>query len=161
MKHLSMLAAFFVLGACATVGPTSYGPADSNGFGYESTQIESDRHRISYQGSGDMPPEMVEDFALLRAGEIALAKGFDWFRVVSRDMAAEEKGGVGIGAGFGTGSYGRRSSVGVGVGGDLGTVGGRTYFTVRMEVLMGRGDPPEDGQYYGAREIVDTIGGRI
>ncbi|WP_411820665.1 hypothetical protein ABFZ85_05290 [Hyphococcus formosus] len=161
MKYLLVLIAAVGLGACTTVGPMTYGPADAKGFGYEDTQIESDRHRITYRGSGDMPPEQVEDYALLRAGEITIAKGYDWFRVIARDVSGEERGGVGIGAGFGTGSYGRRSSVGVGVGGDLGTVGGRTFYTARIEVLLGRGAPPEDGQYFDAREIVDTIGGRV
>ncbi|WP_425409404.1 CC0125/CC1285 family lipoprotein [Hyphococcus sp.] len=160
MNKLLMIFIAMSLGACATVGPSAYGPADKDGFGYEETRIESDRYRITYAGSGDMPPELVEDYALLRASELALANGYDWFRIVGRDVAGEQRGGVGVGAGFGTGSYGRRSSVGVGVGGDLGTIGGRNYFTVRMEVLLGRGAPPDDGQYYDAREIQGTIGAR-
>lgn len=161
MNKLLVLALSLSLVACATVGPATYGPADKDGFGYEETKVESDRYRITYRGSGGMPPEQVEDYALLRAAELALADGYDWFRVVGRDVAGEQRGGVGVGAGFGTGSYGRRSSVGVGVGGDLGTIGGRDYFTVRMEVLMGAGEPPEDEQYYDAREINETIGARV
>ncbi|WDI31680.1 hypothetical protein PUV54_00570 [Hyphococcus flavus] len=157
---LALTAILFVSG-CATVGPAAYGPADSDGFGYEETRIESDRYRIVYRGSGGMSPELVEDYALLRAAELALANGYDWFRIVGRDVAGEQRGGVGVGAGFGSGSYGRRGGVGVGVGGNLGTIGGRDYFTVRMEVLMGEGAPPEDGQYYDARGIADTIGARI
>lgn len=160
MKHLLILAASFSLVACAAVGPTTYGPADTKGFGYETTRIESDRYRVTYRGSGGMPAALVEDYALLRAGEIALDEGYDWFRVIARDISSEKRGGVGIGAGVGGGSYGRRSGVGVGVSSDLGTVGGYEYFTVRMEVLMGSGEPPEDGDYYDASEIVSAIGGR-
>lgn len=160
MNKLISLALAFALCACAAVGPAAYGPADKNGFGYEETKVESDRYRIVYRGSGGMSPEQVEDYALLRAAELALANDYDWFRVVGRDVTGEQRGGVGVGAGFGTGSYGRRSGVSVGVGGDLGTIGGRDYFTVRMEVLMGSGEPPEDGQYYDAREIQETIGAR-
>ncbi len=160
MRVLISSAAALMLAACATVGPASYGPVDQKGFGYEETQIESDRYRITYRGSGGMGPEQVEDFALLRAGEIALANGYDWFRVINRDVAGEQRGGVGIGAGLGGGSYGRSTGVGVGVSGDLGTIGGRDYFTVRMEVLMGKGEPPESGEYYNARDVVDRIGGQ-
>jgi len=105
-----------------------------------------------------MTPEQVEDYALLRAGQLALANGYDWFRVVSRDISGEQRGGVGIGAGVGGGSYSRRSGVGVGVSGDLGTIGGRDYFTVRLEVLMGNGAPPESGDYYDANDVVERIG---
>lgn len=104
-----------------------------------------------------MPPEMVEDYALKRAAELALQNGYDWFRVIARQTTGEQRGGVGLGAGVGGGSYGRRSGVGVGVSGDLGTIGGRDYFTTRMEVLMGEGEPPEDGDYYDAQDVVARI----
>jgi hypothetical protein len=106
-----------------------------------------------------MPPEQVEDYALLRAAELAQANGYDWFRVIGRDVSGEQRGGVGVGAGLGSGSYGRRSAVGVGVSGDLGTIGGKDYYTVRMETLFGKGEPPEDGDYYDAADVVARIGG--
>ena len=84
-----------------------------------------------------MAPELVEHYALVRAAELTQANGFDWFRIVARDLAHEERGGVGIGAGVGTGSYGRRSGIGVGVGGSVANVGGRDFYTARIEFLMG------------------------
>ncbi len=161
MRFMFAFAAALMLAACPAVGPASYGPADAKGFGYEESRIESDRYRIIYRGSGGMGPEEVEDYALLRAGELALANGYDWFRVISSDVRGEQRGGVGIGAGVGGGSYGRRSGVGVGVSGDLGTIGGRDYFTARMEVLMGAGEPPEGGDYYDAGDLVDRLGGQL
>jgi hypothetical protein len=160
MKTLIAVFAAASLSACAAAGPTAFGPADSKGFGFEDTRIESDRYRVTYRGSGGMGPEQVEDYALLRAGQLALANDYDWFRVISCDMSGEQRGGVGIGAGVGGGSYGRRSGVGVGVSGDLGTIGGRDYFTARLEVLMGKGEPPESGDYYDAADIVERIGGQ-
>ncbi len=161
MKVLIILAIAAGLSACAAVGPASYGPADAKGFGFEDTRIESDRYRVTYRGSGGMGPEQVEDYALLRAGQLALANDYDWFRVISRDVSGEQRGGVGIGAGGGGGSYGRRSGVGVGVSGDLGTIGGRDYFTARLEVLMGKEEPPESGEYYDAVDVVERIGGQL
>lgn len=160
MKHALAIAALFAVAACATAGPAAYGPADAKGFGYQETRIESDRYRIVYQGSGDMPPEQVEDYARLRAGELALENGYDWFRVIGQNVTGEQRGGVGLGLGAGGGSYGRSTGVGVGVSGDLGTIGGKDYFTVRMEVLFGKGEPPADGDYFNAREIVGVIGPR-
>ena len=104
-----------------------------------------------------MPPEIVEDFALRRAAELARSNGYDWFQIVARSMDREKRGGVGVGAGFGTGSYGRRSGVSVGVGGDLGTIGGNDYFTARIEVLMGAGDAPQDAGVYDAASVLENF----
>lgn len=157
MRILAILGASLCIAACTATGPATYGAADAKGFGYEETRIENDRYRITYRGSGGMPPEQVEDYALLRAAELALANDFDWFRVTARDLAGEERGGVSVGAGFGTGSYGRRSSVGVGVGGDLGRIGAQAFYTARLEVLFGEGDKPEDGDVYDAASIANSI----
>ena len=158
MRILISAGTALVLASCAAVGPAAYGPADDRGFGYAETRIENNRYRVVYSGSGGMPPEQVEDYALLRAGELTLAEGYDWFRVVARNISREQRGGVSLGAGVGTGSYGSRSSVGVGVGGDFGRVGARDYFTARIEVLMAAGAAPEDGDVYDAAAIVGSIG---
>lgn len=157
MKRIIILTTAFALGACAAVGPTAYGPADQKGFGYEETRIEQDRYRITYRGSGGVLPEQVEDYAMLRAGELALQNGFTWFRVVAREVTRDQRGGVTLGAGVGTGSYGRRSSVGVGVGGNFGKIGARDFFTVRLEVLMGAGEAPDEDKTYDASSIVGAI----
>ena len=157
--RLIALPVMFLIAACATVGPAEYGPADEDGFGYAEQKIEDDRYRVIYRGSGGMPPELVEDYALRRASELALENGYDWFRVAGRALEGEERGGVSVGTGFGTSSYGRRSSVGVGVGADLGRVGSRDFFTARMEVTFGRGEKPEDGEVYDARDVAQSIGG--
>ena len=159
MKKALWLMAALSLTACAATGPATYGPATDNGFGYSQTQIESNRIRIVYRGSGGMPPELVEDFALRRAGELTLDNGYDWFEVISREIVGDRRGGVSIGAGVGSGSYGRRSGVSVGVGGNLGEVGGQDYFTVLMEVLMGTGEPPNNIDAYDARDVLATLAG--
>lgn len=157
MNRLIILASAVALGACAATGPTAYGPADPKGFGYEETRIEDDRYRITYRGSGGMLPEQVEDYAMLRAGEVTLQNGYEWFRIVGRDVSRDQRGGVTLGAGVGTGSYGRRSSVGVGVGGNFGKIGARDFFTVRLEVLMGAGAAPDDDKAYDASSIISAI----
>jgi hypothetical protein len=157
MKVLTILSMVALLAACAATGPAQYGPSGASKFGYSSTKIEADRYRIVYRGSGGMPPEMVEDYALRRAAELALANGYDWFRVASRDMAREQRGGVSIGAGVGSGSYGRHGGGSVGVGGNVGRVGAQDYFTARMEVIMGNGDAPDDGGAYDALSVIDRF----
>ncbi|MEM8936622.1 MAG: hypothetical protein AAGC77_09470 [Pseudomonadota bacterium] len=158
MTRLSALFAFLFLASCAATGPAEYGAANGGDFGYRETQIEADRFRVVYQGSGGMPPEVVEDFALRRAAELAIAGGYDWFRVVGSNISGEERGGVSLGAGLGTGSYGRNTGVSVGVGGDLGRVGAQDYFTAQIEVLMGSGEKPDHPNIYDARSILNTVG---
>ena len=159
-KTVLAAGAFMLASACVTAVGTAYGPADQKGYGYSETRIEADRYRVVFAGDGATPPDLVEDFALLRAAELAVENGYDWFRVAGRSMDGAERGGVNIGAGVGGGSFGRRSSVGVGVGGDLGRVGARRFFTARLEVLFGRGAKPEEGEVYDARSILDVIGAR-
>ncbi|HBS33824.1 MAG TPA: hypothetical protein DEA50_01935, partial [Parvularcula sp.] len=87
----------------------------------------------------------------------ALAGGYDWFRVVGRSIDEQEKGGVGIGAGLGGGGR----NVGGGVSGNLGNIGARKFYTARIEVIMGKGDKPTDGQgVYDARSLSDAVRAR-
>lgn len=159
MRHLILLGGVLTLAACAAVGPATYGPADEKGFGFEETRIEDGRYRIVYRGSGGMPPEQVEDYALLRAAELAQANGDEWFRIVSSDTTRDQRGGVSLGAGFGGGSYGRHTGGSVGVGGNFGKIGAQDYFTSRLEVLMGGGEPPEGDDVYDVAQIINSIRG--
>jgi hypothetical protein len=145
---------------CATAVGTPYRAADRQGFGFAETRIESDRYRVVFAGDGATSAGEVEDFALLRAAEIGLANGYEWFRVVSKDISAEKRGGVGLGAGVGGGG----SNVGVGVGGNFGSIGARTFYTARMEVLYGKGERPAadaSGGVYDAQSVADSIRARI
>lgn len=160
MRNIVVAALLLALVACATAVGTAYAPADSRGYGYAATRIEGDRFRVSFAGDGATPAEIAEDYALLRAAEIAIENGYDWFRVVARSLDEREKGGVGIGAGLGGGGR----NVGVGVGGNLGTVGARRFYTANLEVLYGKGEKPtgdERGEVYDARSVVETIRARL
>lgn len=164
MRGLIITLLLTTIAACATAVGTPYAPTDAKGFGYSETRIEADRYRITFAGDGATPMEAVEDYAMLRAAELAVENGYDWFRVVGRSLDEQEKGGVGIGAGLGTGSYGRRSGVSVGVGGDLGAVGARKFYTARLEVLFGKDETPaaaDGGEIYDARSVIETIRARM
>ena len=155
---LTAIGAAVLLTACASRGMTPYGPADSDGYGYRETRIERDRFNVVFAGDSGTPPGVVENYALLRAAELSLENGYDWFRVVRRFVEPSTRGGVNVGGGVGSGSFGRRGGVGVGVGGDFGTVGARTYFTARLDVLMGRGEKPGEANAYDARSLVESLG---
>jgi hypothetical protein len=156
---LALLAAL-TLAACATA-PTVYQPATpQSAIGYSEYRIEPGRYRVTFQGGSGAPPEQVMDFALMRAADLALADGYDWFRVSDRFMRATGGSrGPRISLGVGGADFGRRSAVGVGVGTgfDLGGGGGGAS-AATIEVFMGRGPKPGGVDVYDARAVRRTLG---
>ncbi len=164
MRRLTMIIALCAaLGACATA-PTVYGPAPrAQGVGFSEMRIEPGRYRVTFRGGPGAPIAQVSDYALLRAADLTLADGYDWFRVVDRYVAqsgADSGPRVSVGAGGGSGGY--SSGVGLGVGTSF-NLGGGPALTQTIEVIMGRGAPPASaaGQVYNAADVRRTIGGRL
>ena len=165
MKRLVLSAlAALSLAACATQ-PTVYQPAAGpNAIGYSEYRIEPGRYRITFQGGSGAPAEQVMDLALLRAADLALADGYDWFRVSDRFMQATGGGSSGprISLGVGGADFGRRSAVGVGVGTGFNLGGGGGYgggaAAATIEVFMGRGPKPDGVDVYDARAVRSTLG---
>lgn len=162
MKRLIMsaLAAALSLAACATT-PTVYQPAASpSGVGYSEYRIEPGRYRITFQGGAGAPPEQVMDLAILRAADLTLADGYDWFRVSDRFVRATQgSSGPRISLGVGGADFGRHSSVGVGVGTGFNLGGGGYGGTAAatIEVFMGRGPKPAEVDVYDARAVRETL----
>lgn len=163
MKRLILPAlAALSLTACASA-PTLYQPAAGpQAVGYSEYRIESDRYRITFRGGPGAPPEQVSDYALRRAADLALANGYDWFRVSDRFIreAAPNNGPrIGLGVGGGGGNYGWHggSSVGVGLGTSF-NLGGGPALAATIEVMFGRGAKPAGADVYDARDIRRSLG---
>lgn len=156
---LIAITAALALGACAT--PTVYAPAtDAARVGFSDYRIEAGRYRVTFTGGGGAPIAQVADYALLRAAELALRDGYDWFRVVDRvDQRAGGGGGSTLSLGTGSFSGGRRSSVGVGLGTTI-DLGGGPAWSRTIEVLAGKGEPPRERDVYDARAVIRDIGPR-
>ncbi len=131
-------------------------------MGYTSQQIEAGRHRIAYT---DKDAGKARNMALLRASEITLMEGKDWFEVTSeyQDTEAGRGGGSSISIGGGTGSYGRSSSVGVGVGFGipLGGGGSAGKTTAVLEIVTGANPKPEKATVYDARSVDMNLRGQL
>ena len=165
MKRLFLPAlAALSVAACATA-PTLYQPAvGPQAVGFSEFRLEPGRYRITFRGGPGAPIEQVTDFALLRAADLALADGYDWFRISDRFVEGRPDQGprVGIGLGGGSSSYGWRgggSSVGVGLGTSF-NLGGGPSLSTSVEVMMGRGPQPPGMDIYDAREVRRAIGAR-
>lgn len=154
------VAGSLALAACAAT-PTVYAPAGSARTpGYSEMRIEPGRYRVTFRGWAGAPIEQVSDYALLRAADLALAEGYDWFRITDRYTRQTGEGAgprVSIGGGGGPGPF--RSGVGVGVGTSV-NLGGGPALSQTLEVLMGKGAKPSDRDAYDAREVRRAIGPR-
>ena len=146
------------LTACASLSP--YGPQSSpGGQGYSEQRIESNRYQITYRGVGD--PRPVADYALLRAADLTIETGNDWFEVTQRwiDGRPDSAGGVrpSVSIGAGSSNYGGWRSSGVGVGVGLNFSGPQPTSTV-LEIIMGDGRKPDRPTAYDARDVRNSLG---
>ena len=159
MKRLIALAfSAAILTGCATT-PTLYAPQTApRAAGYSEYRLEAGRYRVTFQGNPGAPINQVSDYALLRAAELALRDGYDWFRVADRMTQQTGSGrNSSISIGGGSSSYGRSSGVGLGVGTSF-NLGPGPALSSSVEVVFGKGQRPHDGDTYDARDIVRTIG---
>ena len=157
IRVLVIATAALSLASCASLAP--YGPqSGANGQGYSERRIESDRYRVTYNGVG--APGPVADMALLRAADLTVEQGYDWFEVTQRyiDGRPDSAGGVrpSVSIGGGSSSYGRYRSSGVGVGLGLDLSGPQPTSTV-LEIRLGRGQKPDRPEAYDAREVRDAL----
>lgn len=157
-KILLVPAACLVLAGCVT--PTVYAPASGpNAVGFSEMRLQSDRFRVTYKGGGGAPAAQVEDYALLHAADLAVANGYDWFRVERRDLFQSGYEGSSASIGIGGASFGRHSAVGVSTSTGVPLNGG-PQLTAVLEVTLGKGVRPDSADAYDARDIQRTIGPR-
>jgi hypothetical protein len=160
MKRTLLIAlGALTLASCETA-PTHYQPAPGpHAVGFSEMQVEPGRYRVTFRGGPGAPPDQVQDYALLRAADLALAQGYDWFQVTARSMHPIGGGGPYLSFGIGGASFGRHSATGVGVSSGTDLSGGPALETT-LDVIMGRGPKPADPQVYDARGVRRTVGPR-
>jgi hypothetical protein len=154
MKRVALTAiAVVLLAACETTG--GYRPPP---VGASEQEVEPGRLRVTYRGPSRMSEAEVRDRALLRAAELTLARGYDWFTVTDRfgEIAPPTRPRFTIG--IGSSSFGRRSAVGLG---GSTSFGGEGTFVATLEVVAGRGARPPGPDAYDARSVANTLGPRL
>jgi hypothetical protein len=159
MKHIfAALLAAPLLAACASTTP--YGPAAKDGAkGYTTQQIENDRFRVAYT---DRKADTARDYALLRAAEVTLENGGDWFELTNGYTEGDtgRRGGIRptIGVGGSVGSRGYHGG-GVGIGIGLPVGGSSSGVTESLEFVIGKGAKPDKTAAYDARSVQASMRG--
>lgn len=157
--------AISLLGACAS--QPDYRAAQNGGYGYTEQQLSSDQYRVSFRSRGD-DTGLAMDYAMLRASELTMEKGYDWFDVASRDTLVDRER---VEPAFSTGAGVTYTTVQ-----DCGLLGCRTYqrpsqsyhtgmhlgdersdVEVIMEIRMGNGIRPSGEQSYDARDVYQNL----
>jgi hypothetical protein len=94
VKRLILIASTVALGACQT-SSASYEAARSPGqIGYFSAPVDEGRVAVTYTGKKGMSEAQVAEYALLRAAELTLASGQQWFAVLYSDSRDTRVGDI-------------------------------------------------------------------
>lgn len=155
--RITLFIALVLLSSCAT-GPL-YSPATGpDQAGYSETRLTDTRYRVTFVGRSSTSADQVSNFALLRAAELTLENGYDWFRVVSRDTEGQPRRNleprISIGVGhacypFGCSRLGSPWYTGVGVS----SAAYRDRYRSSLEIIMGSGEPEDPSEVYNAGEL--------
>ncbi|MCK9503489.1 MAG: hypothetical protein M0Q95_04825 [Porticoccaceae bacterium] len=169
MKRLNFLPTITVtmiiavlITACAS--ESAYKAADGSRYGYSDTRIAEDRYRVSFNAPASREGD-IRDYALLRAAELTLLEGYDWFVVLDRKTEIERsrnEPSISVGA--------SRSAA---VTRNCGLVACRTYYhperaygagfdaggsaRSELEIRLGKGVRPEVVDSFDAAEVRSNL----
>lgn len=164
IRRFLFIAAAASLAACATAPPPYAAAASPTAVGYSETQIEANRYFVTYRAPSGADVSVLQDYALLRAADLTLENGHEWFWVDRRtvDGQMSDHYGPSVGVGIGGGSWGHHSggSVGVGINFPLGGHSGERAAAATLEVRFGSGPKPDDANAYDARAIAMNLHAR-
>ncbi|MBA3611898.1 MAG: hypothetical protein H0W49_03085 [Nitrospirales bacterium] len=142
MKQMVSLAFVLILAGCA-IG-RSYHDADNMWkLGYTDTQLNESVYRVSYAGYS-IPQSECDDFAIMRASEIAKEKGYKYFRILTEKQSAHSESFYVPGSTYTTGTvsgYGNFAQMNS-TGHSSGIMGTANYpvSTITIEMLKEKGD---------------------
>ncbi|MGX5174669.1 CC0125/CC1285 family lipoprotein [Aliikangiella sp. IMCC44653] len=172
MKNFKILSlvvfSLFILMSCTSL--PKYRQASGNGYGYSESKLSENHYRIHFKLKG-RDTSAAMDYAMLRAAEISLLNGYDWFVVVSRETMAENNDDSGFSLGAST-TFQRRTQCGLvackTTSEPVTTYGanvraGDTSSQVEsiLEVRLGKGVKPSSENSFSALEVKQNLQARI
>lgn len=167
-SKFALILAMFALGACAS--NPKYVPADdADDYGHYSTKLDENRYRIVFNGRRTTSLNTTRDYALLRAAELTMQEGNDWFRIVDRETYTDRNASEpAIGVSYQRAYYVEQSC---GLLACSRTIRPRDYGYMQvdtsrpqtvhshsLEIVMGSGAMPADGgNYYDASAVAKSL----
>ncbi|WP_282146280.1 CC0125/CC1285 family lipoprotein [Alteromonas stellipolaris] len=89
MKIAALACSLFVT-ACTTnpiASPTPYKSAvTKEGYGYSSVQLTDNEYRVLFKATDRTPADVIQQFALRRAAELAKKHNYEWLAIVKTDV---------------------------------------------------------------------------
>lgn len=152
----------FSLVACAGGGPTAYAPATADSpFGYAEQAIAPDRFRVRFSGNSVTSRDQVQNFLLVRAAELTVERGGDYFIITEQDVERDTRfiGDLDPDPLFIERS-GRNRIVSGGIG--TTTLLPINRYDAYASILIRQGPPPQDdANAYDARAVLQTLGSTV
>lgn len=166
MKHLRIcLVAALSLTACASA-PSYRSASSATASGYSEQVIEKDRYRVQYRLKGS-DKAAARDYALLRAGELTLEKGYSTFELVSQESETVREDSAGFETGLerdyaitrdcGLLSCQTRTVPTYSGSASAGTGSTKREAVVTLEILMSDKDASVSPRLYDASEVVANL----
>lgn len=167
MKKIFLLFTVLIsLAGCAS--KPAYRAAEDGGYGYTDSQLSDTQYRVHFKARGSDKRKAM-DYAMLRAAELTLKQGFEWFNVTERETLVDEEEvqvspQVGFSRRYATvtdcGVLSCRTSryptsqfeTGIFVGGSQ-----QSEIESIINFEMGRGDKPTGGNAFDAQQVVDNL----
>lgn len=84
----SLFIAVVVMMGCAS--QPDYREASNGGFGYTESQLSDTQYRVHFKAKGTDKGKAM-DYAMLRAAELTLLEGYDWFVVTDRETMVDKE----------------------------------------------------------------------
>lgn len=161
LRALPAALPLLLLAACATApGPTPYQPLTA-GFGYSDQQTGPGRWRVSFAGNPSTPRNDVESGLMLRAAQLTLQAGGDWFTVEHRATVTAPTTATNVTAlpaGVETPPLTHTGPV-IGVWGGFTSMQSQTgpATTATADIRIGHGTRPATANTYDARRVVADL----
>lgn len=145
MKKIASLAFVLILAGC-TIGRSYHNADNMWKLGYTDTQLNESVYRVSYAGYS-IPQSECDDFAIMRASEIAKEKGYKYFRILTEKQSSQSESFYVPGSTYTTGTvsgYGNVAQVNT-TSYSSGFMGTANYpvSTITIEMLKEKGDPSD------------------
>lgn len=158
MSSILLMALILLLAGCAS-GPVYRPAAEPGDYGYRDTALTAHQFRVSFSGGYGVARETVENFALFRAADMALAHGADRFQVTARDTSPITE----------TSDFGPTASVGYGWGYPFWGAGvgygtsrvSRTRYETVLQIRIGPKVPENGPDTYAAREVKNNLADQV